>query len=514
LLHNYYKISFMTRIPYLLYPAAGLCVGLFSVADAQQPNVILIYTDDLGYGDLSCYGAQMVNTPHIDSLAAIGLRFTQCYSTAATSTPSRYSLLTGEYAWRRDNTNIAPGDACLIIDPDKITLADVMKKAGYTTAAIGKWHLGLGASPGPEWNSHIVPGPAEIGFDYSYLIPATGDRVPCVYVENGRIVNLDPADPVKISYTEKIGNEPTGHEHPELLKQRPSHGHDQTIINGISRIGYMTGGKSARWIDEDMADTLTSKAKYFIGKNKDHPFFLYFATHDIHVPRVVHARFAGKSGLGARGDAILQLDWCVGELMKTLRDNKLEKNTLIIFSSDNGPVVDDGYHDQSAELLGGHKPAGPLRGGKYSAFEAGTRVPFIVVWPGTVRQGTTPAAFSQIDLLRSFAAFLNIQLADSVGSDSFNHWSQLTGNDTSDREFIVQQSVTMTLSVIQNDWKYIEPSSKTNYNPDTKIEFGNTPEPKLYHLSEDISEQNNVTKKFPEKTIELARLLESIRNGR
>ncbi len=504
----------MTRKSYLLSPAAGLCIGLFSVADAQQPNVILIYTDDLGYGDLSCYGAQMINTPHIDSLATAGLRFTRCYSTAATSTPSRYSLLTGEYAWRRDNTNIAPGDASLIIAPDKVTLADVMKKAGYTTAAIGKWHLGLGASPGPEWNSHIIPGAAEIGFDYSFLIPATGDRVPCVYVENGQIVNLDPADPVKISYSEKIGNEPTGREHPELLKQRPSHGHDQTIINGISRIGYMTGGKSARWIDEDMADTLTSKAKYFIGKNKDHPFFLYFATHDIHVPRVPHSRFAGKSRLGARGDAILQLDWCVGELMKTLRDNKLEKNTLIIFSSDNGPVVDDGYHDQSVELLGGHKPAGLLRGGKYSAFEASTRVPFIVVWPGTVRQGTTPAAFSQIDLLRSFAAFFNIQLADTVGPDSFNHWSQLTGNDTSDREFIVQQSVTMTLSVIQNDWKYIEPSSKTNYNPDTKIEFGNTPEPKLYHLSEDISEQNNVTKKFPEKTIELARLLESIRNGR
>ncbi|HEY8503832.1 MAG TPA: sulfatase-like hydrolase/transferase, partial [Gemmataceae bacterium] len=324
-------------------------------ARTPGPNIVLIYADDLGYGDVGCYGATRVKTPNIDRLAAQGLRFTDAHSPSATCTPSRYALLTGEYAWRRKGTGILPGDARLIIPTGRVTLPSLLKEAGYTTGVVGKWHLGLGDGE-LDWNREIKPGPLEVGFDYAFLIPATGDRVPCVYVENHRVVALDPTDPVRVSYGKPVGDEPTGRDHPELLKLKPSHGHDQTIVNGISRIGYMAGGKAARWKDEDMADDITRKAVAFIEKHKGEPFFLFFSTHDIHVPRVPHPRFRGKSDCGTRGDVIVQLDWCVGEILAALERQKLTDDTLVIFSSDNGPVVDDGYQDGAVEDLNGHKP--------------------------------------------------------------------------------------------------------------------------------------------------------------
>jgi len=266
--------SFIIALLYVLLAAAQ-----------QKPNIIFIYADDLGYGDLSCYAATKIKTPHIDALAKKGLRFTNAHTSSATCTPSRYSLLTGQYAWRIKGTGIAPGNAALIIPTDQPTLAGMLQKAGYQTAAIGKWHLGLGTAGGPDWNHEIKPGPGELGFNYSYIIPATGDRVPCVFVENHHVVNLDPSDTIIVSYKEAIANEPTGKLNPELLSLHPSHGHDQAIVNGISRIGYMSGGKAALWQDSSIADILTRKAIGFIEKNKAQPFFIYFATHDIHVPK-------------------------------------------------------------------------------------------------------------------------------------------------------------------------------------------------------------------------------------
>ena len=475
------------------------------------PNIVLIYTDDVGYGDVSSYGATEITTPNIDQLATEGLRFTDAHTTSATCTPSRYGLLTGRYPWRKAGTGIAPGDAAMIIDPNRTTLPDILKQAGYATAVVGKWHLGLGPEGGPDWNGEINPSPLDIGFDESFLLPATGDRVPTVYTKNRRVVGLDPNDPIQVSFDEPIGDEPTGKEHPELLKMQPSHGHDMTIVNGISRIGYMSGGKAARWVDEDIADTITTRAVRFIEAHQDRPFFLYFSTHDIHVPRVPHPRFAGKSSMGPRGDAILQLDWSVGEIMKTLDSLQLTDNTLFIFTSDNGPVVDDGYQDEAVEKLGDHQPAGPFRGGKYSAFEAGTRVPLIVRWPGEVKPGVSNALLSQVDFLATLATLSQQEVPPEAGPDSENALPVLLGESTQGRKVVVEHALSGALSLIKGNWKYIEPSDAPAYNKYTNIELGNAPEPQLYDRASDEAEQQNVAAEHPEVVKEMAELLEKLK---
>jgi arylsulfatase A-like enzyme len=498
-------------------PMRGIFLAAFwmlacpSLWAQQKPNIILIYADDFGYGDASCYGATQIKTPNLDRLAASGIRFTHAHATSATCTPSRYSLLTGQYAWRKPDTGIAPGNAAALIQPGTATLASVLQRAGYQTGVVGKWHLGLGPKGGPDWNNEIKPGPQEIGFSSAFVIPATVDRVPCVYVENHRVVSLDRADPIRVSYTEPIGSEPTGKEHPELLKMKFSHRHDQTIVNGISRIGYMEGGKAARWVDEDIADVITGKANDFIEKNQAQPFFLYFATHDIHVPRAPHSRFAGKSKLGPRGDVILQLDWSVGEIMKTLDRLHLSQNTIIIFSSDNGPVLNDGYVDEAVEKQHGHLPGGPLRGGKYSAFDAGTRVPLLIRWPGHISPGISDALVSQVDFVASFAALTGQKLGTQDAPDSFNALPTLLGKDKKGREYIIEQSLHNTLALIQHDWKYIEPSQGPAVNEEVNIELGNDPAPQLYHLKKDMGEKANVAAAHLLVVKQLADLLNTVR---
>jgi arylsulfatase A-like enzyme len=493
----------------------GIAAGSFALIQsafsqtAEKPNIIIIYADDLGYGDVSSYGAKRLGTPNIDRIAAQGLRFTNAHCTSATSTPSRYSLLTGEYAWRKKGTGVATGDASAIILPGRTTIATILKRAGYTTGVVGKWHLGLGPAEGADWNGEITSGPMDLGFDYNFIMPATGDRVPCVFIENRRVVGLDPNDPIKISFKEPILTEPTGKDHPELLKMHPSHGHDMTIVNGISRIGYMSGGKKALWVDEDLADVITGKAVQFIDKNKDKPFFLYFATHDIHVPRVPNQRFVGKSGMGPRGDVILEFDWSVGEILKALDRLNLSDKTLLIVTSDNGPVVDDGYKDQAVELLGNHKPAGPLRGGKYSLFDGGTRIPFVVNWPGKVTPGTNDALFSQIDLLASFAALTGQSLAKDDAPDSFNNLDLLLGKSKNDRPWLVEHSGRLTM--LKGEWKYIEPGPGAKLQVNTSTETGNDTIPQLYNLQNDLGERNNLADKNPLIVKEFSDFLKKIR---
>lgn len=492
-----------------------LAVNSQDKAEEIKPNIVFIYADDIGYGDLSCNGSTTISTPNVEALSEEGVRFTNAHSAAATSTPSRYAMLTGEYAWRRPGTGIADGDAALIISPDRYTIADMFKDAGYSTGVIGKWHLGIGAKNGEQdWNNYISPNPTDIGFDYSYIMAATGDRVPCVFVEDGKIVNLDPSDPVFVSYRQNFEGEPTGRENPELLKMHPSHGHDFSIVNGISRIGYMKGGKQALWKDENIADTLTQKAVDFIRENKETPFFLYFATQDAHVPRVPHSRFVGKSGLGPRGDAILQFDWSVGEVISTLKELGLYDNTIIVLSSDNGPVVDDGYKDQAVELLGNHKPGGEFRGGKYSSFEAATRVPCIIKWNNNSKSCVNDALLSQIDWFASFASMLSVELPQGAAPDSENQIKAFKGDDKKGRNCLVLQNAQNVLSIETNKWKYISPSNGEAFNKWVSIETGNNPNPQLYKLSKDKGEKKNLASKHKVKTRTLSKKLDKIKDNR
>ena len=479
---------------------------------AETPNIILIYADDIGYGDLSCYGATAVKTPNLDRLAIEGLKHTDGHSASATCTPSRYALLTGEYAWRRKGTGVATGDASMIIEPGRTTLASILKSANYHTGYVGKWHLGLGR-PGMNWNGPISPGPKELGFDEHFLIPATGDRVPCVYIENGKVKGLDPSDPITVSFGKPIDDSPTGKSRPDLLfRTRPSHGHDMTIVNGISRIGYMTGGKSALWDDETMADVITGKATDFIDKNQKSPFFLYFSTHDIHVPRVPHPRFVGKTQMGPRGDAIVQLDWCVGQILDKLDKLSISKNTMVIFSSDNGPVVDDGYQEQAVEKIGSHKPAGPFRGGKYSNFEGGTRVPLLVRWPDRIKPGTTSEALiCQVDFPATFAKLTGQDFPDHIGPDSFDILDALIGKSSNGRDHLVEHSSQTNLR--QGHWKLIPANRGAKFNKATGTELGNDTTTQLYDLAADPGEQKDLSKERPEQVSNMQIRLQKIRDS-
>lgn len=485
------------------------------VTDRKAPNVVFIYADDLGYGDLECYGAKNVQTPNVNRLAAEGIRFNNAHATAATSTPSRYSMLTGEYAWRRPGTDVAAGNAGMIVRPGSYTMADVFKNVGYTTAAFGKWHLGLGDKTGEQdWNAPLPAALGDLGFDYSYIMAATADRVPCVFIENGKVANYDPSAPIEVSYQKPFEGEPLGKDHPELLYNlKHSHGHDMAIVNGIGRIGYMKGGGKALWKDENIADSITAHAIDFINEHKDEPFFMYFATNDVHVPRFPHERFRGKSPMGLRGDAIAQFDWSVGQIMATLDKLGLAENTLIILSSDNGPVVDDGYADRAEELLNGHRPAGPLRGGKYSAFEAGTRVPAIVRWPKQVtKPQVSDVLVSQVDWFASLGSLVGAKFPKGTAPDSYDRLGNWLGTDTTDRPWVIEQAADHTLSVRTKDWKYIEPSdgrAMISWGP--KVETGYLSTPQLYDMSV-IGEQENLASKHPDKLFELQTILRKVRD--
>lgn len=466
------------------------------------PNVVIIYGDDVGYGDVGCYGAKMIPTPHIDKFAAESLMFTDAHCTAATCTPSRFSMLTGIHAFRH-NVGILPPNAPLTIPTDIITLPKVFKQAGYKTGVVGKWHLGLGKKGEKnDWNAEIKPGPLEIGFDYSFLLPYTNDRVPCVYLDGHKVVGLDPEDPITIGRQRK---HPKSTAYPDGKKNRAamtyyesSRGHDNTVINGIGRIGYMYGGKSALWDDEEMADVFVDKMKQFVAENKDEPFFLYFSSQDIHVPRTPHPRFQGKSELGYRGDAMVQLDWSTGQLLKTLEEHGLRDNTIVIFSSDNGPVYDDGYKDGTTVLRStkpsdrGHFAAGPFRGGKYQIYEGGTRVPLIVGWPGKIEPGVSEALVSQVDLLASFAAMLGVALAPGQARDSIDTLEALLGKDRKGAEIIIEEA--RPLALRHGKWKYVR-SEK---------------DPELYDIEDDIAEQNNIAADKPKLVARMDAMLQKM----
>jgi arylsulfatase A-like enzyme len=486
---------------YLLHAvlAVGALLAVPRLPAADLPNILFILTDDIGYGDLGCQGATLVKTPRIDRLAREGCRFTDAHSPA--------------YSWRQQpGSAIAPGDAPASIPPGTVTVASLLKSAGYKTGVVGKWHLGLGPAPaGPDWNGDLKPGPLEIGFDYCFLMPATGDRVPCVYVENHRIVGLDPADPVRVNYKTPIGDDPTGGRRPDLLKLKFTQGHSNTIVNGVSRIGWMSGGRAARWKDEDMADTFARQAIRFIEERKDARWFLYLATHGIHVPRVPHPRFQGSSQAGRRGDAIQELDDTVGKVLDALDRLQLTGRTLVIFTSDNGGVNDDGYADFGPKE---HALNGPWRGTKGTLFEGGHRIPLLARWPGHIKPGTeNPALIAHLDFPATFAALVGVKLPAGAAPDSINVLPALLGESQTGRDqFIAHVGGTNgPLCIRQGAWTFIQPG-RAGYGRAARGEAtGPAPQGQLYNLTDDPAQQHNLVDEQPDKAKELAELIRTAR---
>lgn len=505
-------------------------LGIFSpakihaaeAAAPSRPNIVFIVADDLGFGDLGSYGATRIKTPALDRLAAGGVRFTQGYAPSSTCTPTRYSMFTGEYAWRQSakRTGILPGDAPLCIEPGRLTMPEALRRAGYRTGAIGKWHLGLGDGVTPvDFNSRIAPGPREVGFDYSYIIPATVDRVPSVWIENHHVVGLDLSDPIKVDYSEDFSDEPNGLERPDLLLQRADKQHSGTIVNGISRIGFMQGGKAARFKDEELTSTVVRQSVQFLEQARDQPFFLYVGLFEPHVPRVSEPPFVGTSELGVRGEVIQQMDWAAGEIMQALDRLGLAENTLVIFTSDNGPILFDGYFDGAAEKNGDHQPAGGLRGWKYLVFEGACRVPLIARWPARIAPRVSEQIFSLVDLPATLGRLAGAEISPVASPDSLDLSPVLLGETTENlRDHTVLHGISDTLALRVGDWKYIPATARkraTNTggaNPsDARFVESLFSEPLLFNLRTDPAERDNVIAQFPEKAAELQRRLDEIR---
>jgi len=504
------KTTTLAATALLLAPSAALHAAASS-PPAAKPNIVLILADDIGYGDFGCYGATKVKTPNVDRFATQGLRFTDAHSMASVCTPSRYALLTGQYAFRKKGTGIASGIDGALIEPGRTTLPSVLKAAGYTTGIVGKWHLGLGTYP-TNYNVDIKPGPLEIGFDYCWIIPATGDRTPCVWVENHRVVNFDPADPIKLDYSVPRGA-------------------PRSFIHGIPRIGAQSGGTAALWDDQNISTVIAAKSCAFIAQHKDQPFFLEMATHNIHVPRVPNPRFVGQSQCGTRGDTIVEFDWTAGQVLDTLDRLQLSDHTLVIITSDNGGILDNNGPDTLHGLgpapgNNGHLFNGVLRGTKGTIWEGGTRLPLITRWPGHIAPGTSGELVCQVDLLASFAALTGQKLAAADAPDSYNVLPALLGEKTPQpcRDFLAEQDNSGNrIALRYGPWKLIPGGGgkhkgkviAVEENPAETVKVSELPpgQVQLYNLADDLSETRNVAAAHPDIVALMVAKLQEIRNN-
>ncbi len=534
----------MNKLLILLSSCFALLYGCNPVnksGEAQKPNILIIYADDIGLGDLGCYGAKLIRTPNIDAIAENGVRFTSAYASSAMCSPSRFSMLTGTYAFRLPGSGILSAEDPICIEPGSFTLPEMLRQNGYRTGIIGKWHLGFGDKSGEiDWNGDVKPGPLEIGFDESFLLPVTADRVPTVYLDGHRVYNLDPADSLFVKYPQEahhdfqersfgdygpgqsdalVGNLPTGLSNPELLRYGADIQHSGTIINGISRIGHMAGGKSAWWNDEMMTDVFAEKTKVFLDKDSDKPFFLFLAMHQNHVPRIPNPRFVGTSDCGLRGDAVHELDWIVGETIRILKENGKLDNTIIIFSSDNGPVFFDGYYDGTLEDHNGHDPNAGLHGGKYIAYEGATRMPTIIQWPARIAKGkVSNVLIGQVDFLASFAALVGAKLPEGKYFDSHNILPAILGESDKGNDYVVQQS-SDGLGLRMGKWKYIEAKERSAwaYNRHNQGEMNKMHMTALedieylFDLETDPREEHNLASQNPEKLKEMSEMLKKIK---
>jgi arylsulfatase A len=323
-------------------------------------------------------------------------------------------------------------------------------------------------------------------------------------VEDHRVKNLDPKDPLWVGDKAPDENHPTGITHRDTLRMNWTHGHNQTIHNGIGRIGFYTGGKAARFRDEDLGDAWINETNRWIETHAKEPFFLYFASHDIHVPRMPHERFQGKTTLGYRGDAIVEFDWSVGEIVKTLERLKLAENTLIVLCSDNGPVLDDGYVDSAVTQIGSHEPAGPFSGGKYSVYEGGTRTPFIATWPSRIQPGVSDEVVCTVDLAASFAALTETPLAENACLDSQNILPALLGEKgAKGRDSLLQQDNNgNNLGLRMGEWKLVRMKGKGKSQAVVTMKSrdeSQAPLHRLFHLPDDPAELKDLSTEQPER---------------
>ena len=447
-----------------------------TVEPVSKPNIVVIFADDLGYGDVSCYGATKINTPNIDRLASQGMRFKDAHSAASLCSPSRYGLLTGRAPWRLHRKGNG-----YRLDPGQTTLASFLKGAGYTSAAVGKWHLGYSK----DWNKPPITGPLEVGFDYHFGVPSNHNDSTRAFIEDHDLVGRKPGEEYRIV---------KGRDFPEGL---------------------------AKPLVEDQVDsTLTAKAVDFIRRNAQKPFFLYFTPCAPHTHVTPAAEFRGSSKAGLFGDHVQELDSHVGEILGTLDELQLAQKTLVIFTSDNGSTPKDfrgtqGVHLNLADDSGdirrkfksakadakklGHVTNGQWRDGKGYAYEGGHRIPFIARWPGRIAAGSkSDCTITMTDLFATAADVAGGDLPSDAAEDSFSLLPVLLGTEETvsgrDAIFILGNGKDSSVAVCTGQWKLI-----VRYGADK--DRGN----ELYDLSIDPAEQKNVADEHPEIVNRLAK---------
>ncbi|MFY0714903.1 arylsulfatase [Seonamhaeicola sp. NFXS20] len=508
-----------------------LCsIGALDIEAQSKPNVVYILVDDLGYGDLGCYGATKVKTPNIDKLANEGKIFTDAHSASAVCTPSRYALLTGQYPVRGNNGKGIWGPAAvtseLLINTEQITIADVFKNSGYSTAALGKWHLGFKKGEN-DWQEPLSPGPNDLGFDYYYGVPVVNSAPPYVYVENTSVVGGDPNDPLIFVGRGKDKEVTPITPIPPEASQRT-----QNMFKGAVKahklyndytVGQVLAGKAVEWITKQTTS------------NKQNPFFLYFATTHIHHPFTPGTNFQGKSDAELYGDFIQELDWMVGQVTSTLEKQGVADNTLIILTSDNGAMLNLGGRNA---VKAGHKINGDLLGFKFGVWEGGHRIPFIAKWPGKIEPGTvSDQLICNVDMLATFMAVTGQNPNSLDNSDSINVLSAFIDNSSEPirNELLLAPHKSTHLSLRKGKWMYIPAKGSGGFHgskphhhawggaaavnfvggKNSDMENGKlkeTAQPaQLYDLEKDKYQTTNVYNQFPEVVKEMESILDTYR---
>jgi arylsulfatase A-like enzyme len=468
----------LTILPFLI---------LSIIAFGQKPNIIYILTDDLGYGDVSAYNIKSkITTPSIDALSKEGMLFTDAHSNSSVCTPTRYGILTGQYAWRTSLKNgVLWSYDKPLITPDQLTIAQLLKNKGYQTACIGKWHLGLDwakQSNGEiDFTKPINGGPTQLGFDYFFGITASLDIPPYVYI-NGNTITATRIDSIK----EQGGQ--------DFWRAGP-------IGNDFKH--------------QDVLDTFVSKSIQYIEKasqQKD-PFFLYLALASPHTPILPSNSHVGKTGTNAYGDFVAMTDEKVGQILRFLKEKNLEKNTMIVFTSDNGCSPTANFKELREK---GHDPSSGFRGAKADIYEGGHRIPFIVKWPGVVKANSiSSATICLTDFMATCSDILGMPLQNSVTQDSYSLLPLLTPSKKTNyqRTSTIHHSIDGYFAIRKGDWKLAICSGSGGWSAPTENQAtkNNLPTVQLFNLKEDPSEQNNVYEKYPEIVRTLTEELEKIK---